>query len=284
MHAVKVDSRKIMAAGLVIVAVFAAVAITVNLFYLGQIQSLVRNTTTTSVMELATARARYLDECLTSDQNSVKSLAHFIADITPQEARDQVKDFISTHEAAAAWIRSKDGTTWCSSSETDLYDPALEDELFGPAMAGETGSSEMYLGHGGERRILFYAPIVDAPVTAGPGTTATPADPGDVLGAVYVSYPADELQNSYGTAYSSAGATFVVDSSGTIVLDANRGADEAVQGSLSALINDNADSSQVSSLLAGIASDTSGSLVMTLDGADQFVFYTPLAPKAAGRS
>ena len=280
MHAVKVDSRKIMAAGLVIVAVFAAVAITVNLFYLGQIQSLVRNTTTTSVMELATARARYLDECLASDQNSVKSLAHFIADVTPQEARDQVKDFISTHEAAAAWIRSKDGSTWCSSSETDLYDPALEDELFGPAMAGETGSSEMYLGHGGERRILFYAPIVDAPVTAGPGTTATPADPGDVLGAVYVSYPADELQNSYGTAYSSAGATFVVDSSGTIVLDANRGADEAAQGSLSALINDNADSSQVSSLLAGIASDTSGSLVMTLDGADQFVFYTPISAKS----
>lgn len=284
MHAVKVDSRKIMAAGLVIVAVFAAVAITVNLFYLGQIQSLVRNTTTTSVMELATARAHYLDECLTSDQNSVKSLAHFIADVTPQEARDQVKDFISTHEAAAAWIRSKDGTTWCSSSETDLYDPALEDELFGPAMAGETGSSEMYLGHGGERRILFYAPIVDAPVTAGPGTATTPADPDDVLGAVYVSYPADELQNSYGTAYSSAGATFVVDSSGTIVLDANHGADEAVQGSLSALINDNADSSQISSLLAGIASDTSGSLVMTLDGADQFVFYTPSAPRAAGRS
>ena len=280
MHAVKVDSRKIMAAGLVIVAVFAAVAITVNLFYLGQIQSLVRNTTTTSVMELATARAHYLDECLASDQNSVKSLAHFIADVTPQEARDQVKDFISTHEAAAAWIRSKDGTTWCSSSETDLYDPALEDELFSPAMAGKTGSSEMYLGHAGERRILFYAPIVDAPVTAGPGTTATPADPGDVLGAVYVSYPADELQNSYGTAYSSAGATFVVDSSGTIVLDANRGADEAVQGSLSALINDNADSAQVSSLLAGIASDTSGSLVMTLDGADQFVFYTPISAKS----
>ena len=280
MHAVKVDSRKIMAAGLVIVAVFAAVAITVNLFYLGQIQSLVRNTTTTSVMELATARARYLDECLTSDQNSVKSLAHFIADITPQEARDQVKDFISTHEAAAAWIRSKDGTTWCSSSETDLYDPALEDELFGPAMAGETGSSEMYLGHAGERRILFYAPIVDEPVASGPGTTTTPADPDDVLGAVYVSYPADELQNSYGTAYSSAGATFVVDSSGTIVLDANRGADEAVQGSLSALINDNADSAQVSSLLAGIASDTSGSLVMTLDGADQFVFYTPIDAKS----
>ena len=39
MHAVKVDSRKIMAAGLVIVAVFAAVAITVNLFYLERIQA-----------------------------------------------------------------------------------------------------------------------------------------------------------------------------------------------------------------------------------------------------
>lgn len=64
------------------------------------------------------------------------------------------------------------------------------------------------------------------------------------------------------------------------MLDANRGADEAVQGSLSALINDNADSSQVSSLLAGIASDTSGSLVMTLDGADQFVFYTPISAKS----
>ena len=263
-----------MAIGLVIVAVFAAVAITVNLFYLGQIQSLVRNTTTTSVMELATARAHYLDECLASDQNSVKSLAHFIADVTPGEARAQVEDFISTHEAAAAWIRSKDGTTWCSSSETDLYDPALENELFGPAMAGETGSSEMYLGHAGERRILFYAPIVEAPVAASPGAAAAPVSPDDVLGAVYVSYPADELQNSYGTTYSSAGATFVVDSSGTIVLDSNRSADEAVQGSLTALINDDADSTQVTSLLAGIASNTSGSLVMTLDGADQFVFLS----------
>lgn len=280
MHAVKVDSRKIMAIGLVIVAVFAAVAITVNLFYLGQIQSLVRNTTTTSVMELATARAHYLDECLASDQNSVKSLAHFIADVTPGEARAQVEDFISTHEAAAAWIRSKDGATWCSSQETDLYDPALEEELFGPAMAGETGSSEMYLGHAGERRILFYAPIVEAPVAASPGAAAAPVSPDDVLGAVYVSYPADELQNSYGTAYSSAGATFVVDSSGTIVLDANRGADEAVQGNLTALINDDADSTQVTSLLAGIASNTSGSLVMTLDGADQFVFYTPIDAKS----
>lgn len=142
MHAVKVDSRKIMAAGLVIVAVFAAVAITVNLFYLGQIQSLVRNTTTTSVMELATARAHCLDECLASDQNSVKSLAHFIADVTPQEARDQVKDFISTHEAAAAWIRSKDGSTWCSSSETDLYDPALE----GRAVRPGHGRRDRFLG------------------------------------------------------------------------------------------------------------------------------------------
>ena len=43
------------------------------------------------------------------------------------------------NEAAAAWIRSKDGSTWCSSSETDLYDPALEDELFGPAMAAHLG-------------------------------------------------------------------------------------------------------------------------------------------------
>ena len=148
-------------------------------------------------------------------------------------------------------------------------------------------------GHGRRDRLLgdvprprrraphpLLRPIVDAPATAGPGTTTTPADPDDVLGAVYVSYPADELQNPYGTAYSSAGATFVVDSSGTIVLDANRGADEAVQGSLSALINDNADSAQVSSLLAGIASDTSGSLVMTLDGADQFVFYTPISAKS----
>ena len=120
------------------------------------------------------SRAHYLDECLASDQNSVKSLAHFIADVTPGEARAQVEDFISTHEAAAAWIRSKDGTTWCSSSETDLYDPALENELFGPALAGETGSSEMYLGHAGERRILFYAPIVDEPVASGPGTTPPP--------------------------------------------------------------------------------------------------------------
>ena len=281
MHAVKVDSRKIMAAALVIMAIFAAVAITASLFYLGQIESLVRNTTTTSVMELATARAHYLDECLTSDQNSVQSLAHFIADVTPQEARDQVEDFISTHKAAAAWIRSKDGATWCSSQETDLYDPALEEELFGPAMAGETGSSEMYLGHAGERRILFYAPIVEAPVAASPGAAAAPVSPNDVLGAVYVSYPADELQNSYGTTYSSAGATFVVDSSGTIVLDANRSSDDAVRGSLENIIADaHGDNAQVSQLLEGIASNSEGgSLVMTLDGTEQFVFYTSIAAK-----
>ncbi|MFR7403110.1 MAG: hypothetical protein ACLUW6_00065 [Coriobacteriaceae bacterium] len=115
-----------------------------------------------------------------------------------------------------------------------------------------------------------------------PRTTTTPADPDDVLGAVYVSYPADELQNSYGTAYSSAGATFVVDSSGTIVLDANR-APTRQQGSLSALINDNADSAQVSSLLAGIARhlrqprhDPRRRRPVRL--------YTPSAPRAAGRS
>lgn len=192
MHAVKVDSRKIMAAGLIIVAIFAAVAITVNLFYLGQIQSLVRNTTTTSVMELATARAHYLDECLASDQNSVKSLAHFIADVTPQEARDQVKDFSPPTRPPPPGFAPRTATPGAPRAETDLYDPALEDELFGPAMTGETGSSEMYLGHGGERRILFYAPIVTPPSPRAPERRHT-RGPGDVLGAVYVSYPADEL-------------------------------------------------------------------------------------------
>ena len=328
MHAVKVDSRKIMAIALVIMAAFAAVAITTNLFYLGKIQTLVRNTTTTSVMELATARARYLDECLTADQNSVKSLAHFIAHTPTGDAAEQVRDFISTHDAAAAWIRSADGEVWCSRNEPNLYPAEREEELFGPALAGETGSSEVYPGLGGERRILFYAPIVresahggandsarasDADATADPaGTgeaipddetagaaiaagTGTP-DPADVIGAVYVSYPADELQNSYGTAYSSAGAAFVVDAAGTIVLDANRGGDEALQGSLAALLSDDgADASaegdpqagsagassqgEVGRLLEGIASNASGDVVLTLDGAKQFVFYTPIAAK-----
>ncbi len=323
MHAVKVDSRKIMAIGLVIVAAFAAVAITTNLFYLGKIQSLVRSTTTTSVMELATARARYLDECLTTDQNSVRSLAQFIAYTPEEDAADQVREFISTHEAAAAWVRSVDGEVWCSRDEPNLYPADREEELFGPALAGETGSSEVYPGLGGERRILFYAPIVKASKaamvpaagradqtdvasaadgeaipdddTAGAATTGIPApvDPADVVGAVYVSYPADDLQNSYGTAYSSSGAAFVVDAGGTIVLDANRGGDDAVQGSLAALLaDDGADGDAsgtalptddnegaVASLLAGIASNSSGSLTLALDGAEQFVFYTPIDAK-----
>ena len=314
MHAVKVDSRKIMAIGLVILAAFAAVAITTNLFYLGKIQTLVRSTTTTSVMELATARARYLDECLTADQNSVKSLAHFIAHTPSADAAEQVRDFISTHDAAAAWIRSVDGEVWCSRDDADLYPADREEELFGPALAGKTGSSEVYPGLGGERRILFYAPIVreSAPIGEAADEAARPAageaapdgsevivddetagaaigvvpdtpDPADVIGAVYVSYPADELQNSYGTVYSSAGAAFVVDADGTIVLDANRGGGEALQGSLSALLSDGAGEGarqdEVAQLLAGIASNTSGNLVLTLDGAKQFVFYTPIAAK-----
>mgnify|MGYP001137803961 CR=1 FL=1 len=44
--------------------------------------------------------------------------------------------------------------------------------LFGPAMAGETGSSEMYLGHAGERRILFCR--LKPSVNPMPSNTARP--------------------------------------------------------------------------------------------------------------
>ncbi|MFR7403109.1 MAG: hypothetical protein ACLUW6_00060 [Coriobacteriaceae bacterium] len=95
----------------------------------------------------------------------MKSLAHFIADITPQEARDQVKDFISTHEAAAAWIRSRMAPPGVPQARPTC-DPALEDELFGPPWPARRLGD--VLGHAGERRILFYAPSSTRPPPPAP--------------------------------------------------------------------------------------------------------------------
>lgn len=159
MHAVKVDSRKIMAMVLVIVALLAAVVVATSLFYRDSIQGLVRSTTTTSVMELTTSRARYLDECLRADQDGVQSLAHYLSHAPAEEIPDQVDDFLATHGASTGWVRMKDGTVWCSSTESDLYPAEREEELFAPGLEGKTGSTEVYFGHSGERRILFYAPL-----------------------------------------------------------------------------------------------------------------------------
>lgn len=278
MHAVKVDSRKIMAMVLVIVALLAAVVVATSLFYRDSIQSLVRSTTTTSVMELTTSRARYLDECLRADQDGVQSLAHYLSHASADEIPDQVNDFLATHGASTGWVRLKDGTVWCSSTESDLYPAQREEELFGPALEGKTGSSEVYFGHSGERRILFYAPLSKDERVPGDKSDLTPEE---VLGAVYISFPADELQNSYDTAYTNAGETYVVDSAGTIVLDANRGAADARQGDLASLLKQagNAEA-KIDQLLGHIADATTDSQVLSFGGEQQFVYSTPLEAKA----
>ncbi|WP_296009718.1 ATP-binding protein [uncultured Adlercreutzia sp.] len=275
MHAVKVDIRKIIAVALAIAAVFLVVVLAVGQYYLGSISSLVRNTTTTSVMEVATARARYLDECLTADEDSVMSLAHYVAHSDDTEKIAQIRDFLAVHGAATAWVREKDGEVWCSSDEADLYPADREEELFGPALEGHTGISEMYVGHAGEKRILFYTPLL-APGHEDGATGDISA--ADTVGGLYVSFPADELQNSYGTVYTDSGETYVVDASGTIVLDANRGTAEAEQGSLSALLADGGEV-DVAPLLADVAARRAGSLVLGSGEAARFAFTTPLEAK-----
>lgn len=271
MHALKVDSRKIMAIVLVIAAIFAAVAITTSLFYLDKIQSLVRNTTTTSVIELTTARARYLEECIVSDLESVETLAGGLAHASQNEAENQARDFIATHGAAVAWVQFSNGRRWCSSDKTDLFATDLENTLFDPALKGETGSSPMYLGHNNEKRILFYAPVE---------STGPPSDGGVVPQAVYISFPADELQNSYGTTYTNAGETYVVDTTGTIVLDANHSASAASKGSLATMLAEAGNSStEIDTLLEDIAAHREGDTVLMLAGEKQFVFFTPLTTK-----
>ncbi len=267
-----------MAAGLVIVAVFAAVAITVNLFYLGQIQSLVRNTTTTSVMELATARAHYLDRMprlrseLREKPRSLHRRRHPARGPRPGEG-------LHLHPRGRRRTDSfKDGSTWCSSSDRPVRS-GLEDELFtAPAMAGETGSSKC-ISATAANAASSSTPHRRPCVTAGPGRpphprigatssapSTSPTPPTSCRTPTAPPIPALAPPSS---------STPPAPSCSTPTAAPTRRSRAAFRPSSTT----NADSSQVSSLLAGIASDTSGSLVMTpLDGADQFVFYTPLAP------
>jgi signal transduction histidine kinase/CheY-like chemotaxis protein len=275
MHIIKIDQRKITAIVLTIVCLFAGAIIATNFIYLSDIQKLVRNTTTTSVKELTVSRADFLDECISADVDSVMSLANYMSHTSKQSIREALaNDFLATHEATVAWIKYTDGTTWCSSNEANIYITENEAELFEPALQGKSGISEMYYNGRNEKRLLLYAPIVKEGL--GPNDQ-TQIDPNDIVGAVYAAYPADELQNAYGTTYSDAGETYVVSSGGTIVLDANRQAEDAVDGNLFLLLEGDGNlTHRIDALKEDIAANKQGSMTLTYNGETQFVFYTPL--------
>ena len=249
------------------IVVVAVVALVASSYYLQTIQSLVRNNTTTNVMELSVTKAQHLDEKLDSELECVQMLANFLEKSdSVEEARTQAIEFLSTHDASTAWIIDADGSTWCSDEKANQYLASQEEELFGPAMRGETGSSDVFVGYMGRKKVLFYAPL---------------RKDGQIVGAVYVSFPVSTLQRTYGgTTYSEEGFSYVLEDNGDIALSANRHAFLQAYSNFGQLLIESGNSqADADAFLAAMQSGQSGTAVLTFEGQKQYLCFVPLTAK-----
>ena len=250
-----------------LIVALALVAVGASAYYLRTIQGLVRNSTTTNVMELSATKAQHLDENLDSELECVQMLANYIEKSdSADEARTQALEFLTTHDASTAWLKGIDGSTWCSNERANQYLMSQEAELFGPALAGESGSSDVFVGYMGHKKMLFYAPL---------------RQDGKVVGAVYVAFLASKLQQSYGnTTYSDEGYSYVIESNGDIALSANRFVFLQAYTNFGTLLIEAGNSkADADAFLAAIASGQSGTAVLTFEGHRQYLCFVPLTAK-----
>ena len=260
------DRRQVIVAMAIVVAL-AILAIGASSYYLRTIQGLVRSNTTTNVMELSVTKAQHLDEKLDSELECVQMLANFLEKSDDvQEARAQAVEFLATHDASTVWIKGVDGDTWCSDEKANQYLASQEHELFGPALTGEAGSSDVFVGYMGRKKMLFYAPL---------------RHEGQLVGAVYVSFPISTLQRTYGgTTYSDEGFSYVIEDNGDIALSANRHAFLQAYDNFGTLLVEAGNSkADADAFLAAMASGQSGTAVLTFEGQWQYLCFVPLTAK-----
>lgn len=263
-----VQVNKTMIAAVCLFLVFVTlITVVLNKTYVHSIKNLVRNTTTANIHELTVSKAEYLDERLRSEQLALQTLANSIGlqeDIF--SSKDLAMDYKNLHNASCMWILDTQGNGWSSRGGNDLFPPGQTETFFTPALQGETGISEVFIGALGKRQVLFYTPI---------------QRDDQIVGGLYESYPAELLQNTYGSAtYNDAGYSYVLGKNGNVVLSPVRFSYLQIYDNFRDVLKDGQNNSEAITLfMDALQSNRKGSATFIFEGEEQFLSFTPLGEK-----
>ncbi|MFQ7551007.1 MAG: hypothetical protein ACLRMZ_12625 [Blautia marasmi] len=128
------------------------------------------------------------------------------------------------------------------------------------------GISDVFLGELGRRQVLFQTPVYQN---------------GQVVGGVYEAYPVESLQNAYGgSTYSDAGYSYVLDSSGSIVLAPLRFSYLQIYDNIRDVLKDGGNKTEaVNQFIEALQSGAKGSAVFDFEEEPQFLSFIPLQEK-----
>ena len=250
---------------LIVIVITTAV---INFTYVNSIKKLVRNTTVNNISELTANKSQNLDERLRSEQAALQSLAGSIGkydDIF--SLSDLITEYQDTHHASCMWVFDLQGNGWSSGLGDELLPPGQTEEFFAPALRGESGMSDPFIGELGKKQILFYTPIQRAGVT---------------VGGLYESYPAELLQNTYGSGtYNDAGYSYVLGKEGDVILSSMRFSYLQIYDNFRDVLNNDGgnDQKDISSFMEALESGKRGSATFNFEGDEQFLYFIPLEEK-----
>lgn len=211
--------------------------------------------------------AQLLDEKIQTEMADIQTLAVYLGGFTDIESYDlnMLEAYRRIHGATDVLVVGADGNG--INADGDRFDVKDKDrDMFEPAWNGMTEMSDEYIGKLGKRHVLLQTPL---------------KKDGKVMAGLYLSFPTDELQNTYGgETYTDSGYSYVLRSSGEVMLAPVRynyiQIFDRIQEMLSAEGNE---PETVEEFLAAMADGHSGSAVFTFAGESQLVYFVPLSFK-----
>lgn len=242
-----------------------AVTVWVNMNSVRSIRNLVRSTTTENITELTVSKAQYLDEKIHSEMLALQSLSSSLGEGKDVlSCQNLLKEYKDRRKASCIWVSDMEGNYLNTGCHEDILQEKRE--LFEGALRGEEGISDVFLGELGRRQVLFQTPVYQN---------------GQVVGGVYEAYPVESLQNAYGgSTYSDAGYSYVLDSSGSIVLAPLRFSYLQIYDNIRDVLKDGGNKTEaVNQFIEALQSGAKGSAVFDFEEEPQFLSFIPLQEK-----
>lgn len=206
MKRLKMGWRPAVLAGMLLVfMICAAAAVFTRQYYISEVRRRVRSTTIRNVEELTKSKAQLLDEKIRTEMADIQTLAVYLGGFTDIESYDlnMLEEYRRIHGATDVLVVGADG--YGINADGDRFDVKDKDrDMFQPAWNGMTEMSDVYIGKLGKRHVLLETPL---------------KKDGRTVAGLYLSFPTDELQNTYGgETYTDSGYSYVLRSSGEVML------------------------------------------------------------------
>lgn len=260
--------RPAVMAGMLSVFILCTIAaIFTRQYYISEVRQRVRSTTIRNVEELTKSKAQQLDEKIQTETADMQTLAVYLGDFIDVESVDvhMLDEYRRIHRAADVLIVEVDGHG--INADGARFDVEGRDrDLFDPAWNDRTDMSDVYIGKLGKRYVLLQTPL---------------KKDGRVAAGLYLSFPVDELQSTYGgETYTDSGYSYVLRSSGEIMLAPVRYNYVQIFDRIQdMLLEEGNEKETVEEFLAAMEDGHSGSAVFTFAGISQLVYFVPLQMK-----